>query len=248
MTATRPRDLYEILGIDKNADEKTIKSAYRKLAKKYHPDTNPGDAEAERRFKEINAAWQILSNKEKRRQYDEYGPVSLEEGFDETMFKNRRSGSYGTPFDWGDMGASGGTWHFSTGTGTHFHFEGVDDDILAEIFSGIFNGSGGKEDDIFGGRGRTRVRRGKDLEATADIPFTTAALGGEVRVKTPDGAVMCRIPAGIQDGTRIRLKGKGGAGSGGGENGDLYLAVRIKVPKNLSDAARRKLRELEDLL
>ena len=227
MTATRTGDLYEILGVDKGADERTIKSAYRRLAKKYHPDTNPGDAEAERRFKEVNAAWQILSDPKRRRLYDKYGPVSLEEGFDEALYNNRDRGH------------------------THLHFEGVDDDILSEIFGGMFGGPFGNRSHHFTWEDDWVDDRGSDLEMTVEIPFTTAALGGEVKVHAPGGPLMCRIPAGIRDGTRLRLRGKGSAGHGTrgkGSNGDLYLLIRIAVPKRLSEEARRKLKELEKLL
>ena len=141
------RDFYEVLGIDKNADEATIKKAYRKLAKKYHPDMNKGNPNAEKIFQEVTEAYEVLGDPKKRKLYDEYGPISLEAGFDPEKMKQAQ---YGNPFGNGGFYQS----YSSGGPGSgyqEFHFDGSSDmdDILDKLFGkkGGFHGTGG-----FGGR------------------------------------------------------------------------------------------------
>ena len=328
------KDLYEILGVDRTADDKKLKSAYRKLAKKYHPDANPGDKEAEQKFKDVGEAYAILSDPEKRKLYDTYGYAAFD-------------GSAGQP----GGGAGQGGYQYYGGDGYQsFHFSGQDaEDLFRSMFGDMFGGSGGSGfgrsgfggsgfgggywDDGFGrgaarqqsldmtssmtvsfrdaalgatkriqlqdpsgkgknaglttlevkipagieegkkirlrGRGmagadgkkgdllieihidpdRDYKREGLDLYTSAQIPFSVAVLGGEAKLPTLHGEVSCRIPAGIQSGSKIRLKEKGIHTEGRNpKKGDEYVEIRIAVPRNISPAARKKLEEFEALI
>lgn len=203
------RDYYEILGVEKTADAQTIKKAYRKLAKKYHPDTNKGDAQAEEKFKEATEAYAILSDPEKRKEYDQYGHENPD-------------GSY-----------------------REYHFEEGDmEDILRNIFGGGFSTggfhSGGFHSGGFrsggvhmGGFGAEDFPRdGSDLHAEIEVGFDEAVFGGEkiIQLTEADGrkkSLKIKIPAGIDTGKSIRLRGKGMPGSGGGKSGDLLLKVKV---------------------
>ncbi len=205
------RDYYEVLGVSKSASDDEIKKAYRKLAVKYHPDKNPGDKEAEKKFKEINEAHDVLSDKQKRARYDQFGHAGV-------------GGAGGNPFSGG--GAAGGnpfggfdfngqTFNFDFGGGGAF------DDILGSIFG-------------FGG-GARRPRRGADYQATVTLTFEEAIFGTTKEISTNDGNLKVKIPAGIDDGMSIRLRGKGGeAPTEGGEKGDLYVRVKVKSHKHLT--------------
>ena len=264
--ATAAKDLYEILGVPKNASPDDVKKAYRKLARKYHPDRNPGDSEAEERFKEIQGAYDVLGDPEKRKQYDELGPRFFGGGggFDPNAFRNANfdfSGNFGNLGDLGD------------------------------ILGGLFGSSARRS-----GRERSRGQRGRDVEIEVTVSFEDSLRGLETKVPvtletacaacrgsgaepgtTPvicpecrgrgvvaesqglfalsqpcprcrgNGTVVekpCRvcggsgrqpgtkrysvkIPAGVKDGTRIKLKGKGEPGFGGGPPGDLHVVTRV---------------------
>ncbi len=326
----KKRDYYEVLGVDRSADDKKLKAAYRKLAKKYHPDANPGDKEAEKKFQEIGEAYAVLSDPEKRKLYDAYGFAAFE-GPDPS---GRQQGQPG--------------YQYSDGNGsfTSFHFDGKDaEDLFESMFGDIFRRSGSTRQGFSGSsfgsgfgdgvhfssfdnmgssfgrrqedlnlhtsitigfreavlgcsktirvsapdgsgvqtlqvsipagidegksvrlKGRGRVsstgkagdllicihvsedrdysRKGLDIYTTARIPFTTAALGGEAVVPTLYGDVSCRIPAGIQSGKQIRLKGKGV--NQGGTAGDEYVEIQIDVPKDLTAKEKALLKEFEE--
>ena len=204
---TQKKDYYEVLGVQKDAEASAIKKAYRKLAKKYHPDTNAGNPQAEQKFKEVTEAYTILSDPEKRKLYDTYGPMAFEEGFSkEAADRAGRTGGYST-----------------------FHFGGDESDgwwgDMFDQFFGKEHHTGGYWDE---------VRRGSDARAQVSIHFDEAALGCEkvIRLKKEDGSetrLKVQIPAGIDDGGTIRLRGKGNAGSDG-STGDLLLTVKI-IPK-----------------
>lgn len=244
------RDYYEILGVNKNADASAIKKAYRKLAKKYHPDTNEGNSSATEKFKEITEAYDILSDEKKRKLYDQYGHAAFEAGFDPNYTKNAQSN--GNPFS-GFEGFSGNGFKgaYNNGNGyTEYHFEGGDmgdmDDILKNIFGGSFKqgatsggfgsgGTGGFHSGGFSGfDGFTSQKsKGEDLHADIEVTFDEAVFGGKkvVSLKDENGSVKSyeiNIPAGIEDGKSIRLKGKGQAGYNGGEAGDLLLKINVK--------------------
>ncbi len=266
------RDYYEVLGVSRNADAAAIKKAYRKLAKKYHPDSNEGNATAAERFKEVNEAYDVLSDEKKRKLYDQFGHAAFEEGAGNyggaqgNPFGSGFGGSQGNPFGGGFQGS------YSDGNGYHeFHFENGEDmdDILKNIFGGGFKkskssggfggsgfGTGGFHGSGFGGFGSgsngfgsgfgsggsdfhsqgfggSYSSKGEDLHADVTVSFDEAAFGGKkvIRLQSSNGGVQnyeVNIPAGIESGKSIRLKGKGHPGTGGGEAGDLLLKVNVQ--------------------
>lgn len=343
------RDYYEVLGIDRNADAAAIKKAYRKLAKKYHPDTNNNNPNAEKLFKEVTEAYSVLSDPEKKKMYDQFGHAAFDQ--------SGQSGGYGNAYQ--GFNGNGGNYQ-------EFHFEGNMGD-MGDIFGSMFNdmfrgGSSGfdgfrdRGQDSFhgfsgGNRGRyysgsrrtgsqftdgggfwqnkdTRSNRGEDLHAevtigfddavygcdkmlslqdergvrqslqvhipagidtgqsirlrgkgmqgqngeygdlllkinvenkagierkgmdvytTVNIPYTTAVFGGEARVHTLYGDVVCKIKPGTQSGSKIRLKGKGVVSmKDASVHGDHYVSVQIKVPTHLNPRARQKLMEYKE--
>ena len=219
---------YKILGLDKTADEKEIKRAYRKLAKKYHPDTNPGNAEAEKRFKEVNEAYDVLGDSKKKALYDKYGEIGLQEGFDPKAYEAYQRGGYAGPGHGADF--------------SQFHFEGDLNDLFSDLFSGKNTGgfSGGFHRSGFydgAGFGRKQAAaRGSDLTAQISISFEEAAMGCDktITLSDPNGtrsSLQVHIPAGIDEGQKVRLKGKGAPGVQGAHSGDLLLEVHI-LPKS----------------
>ena len=229
------RDYYEVLGISKHADEKEIKRAYRKLAKKYHPDSNPGDAQAEKNFKEVTEAYNILSDDKKRKLYDQFGFAA----FDESAQGGGFGGTTG-PGGFGGFHRAAGFGGFGFGNGNNYreyHFEGQEmDDLFGNIFGDMV---GNEEQNGFRQRDfrRSSVRKGQDVLSDVTISFEEAAFGCEKMVRlsgadTP-GAVQTlkvHIPAGIDEGKSVRLRGTGRSGTGGGTSGDLLLKVHI-TPK-----------------
>ena len=345
------RDYYEVLGISRSADKDAIKKAYRKMAKKYHPDSNEGNPDAEEKFKEVTEAYNVLSDPEKKKLYDQFGHAAFEEGAGGAGYGgggfNGNGGFDGSGFGgFGGFGNShSGAYRSPDGSYQESHFEGGDmDDILKNLFGGGFGGSTfghGSSAHGFGGHGfggsgfgsqfgsgsyqqkgqdlnaeisvtfneaafgcdklinlssadgngqqtlkvhipagidngksiRLRgkgnpgyggapagdlllkvhvgerpgfERKGTDVYTTVNVPFITAALGGEAKVQTLNGQVMCRIPEGTQSGSKIRLKGKGIQAMGkAGVYGDLYVTVQVQVPRNLSEESKRRLREFD---
>jgi curved DNA-binding protein len=194
-------DYYKVLGVDKNSSAEDIKKAFRKLAVKYHPDRNPGDKSAEDKFKELNEAYAVLSDPQKKEQYDTFGSSGFHKQYSqEDIFRN---------FDFGgtfrDMGMGGG------------------EDIFSRLFG--FGGRGGR------GGFRAGPQRGADHEMETDISFRDAAQGCEKVIAFRRGGVReelkVRIPAGVDNGSKIRITGKGGSGEAGGQPGDLFLIIRV---------------------
>jgi DnaJ-class molecular chaperone len=211
------KDLYSVLGVPRDVDDDTLRTTYRKLARDLHPDMNPGDDSAEERFKEVTEAYAVLSDPEKRRNYDEFGDVSLQAGFDAEAAR-RAKASFG-----GGRGHAGGPFGFGGGE-TPFDFGGTQGFDLDDLFS------------QFGGGGRG-PRAGGDLEAEIELDFFEAVRGSEKRLTLnrprPGGglraeAVTVRIPPGVAEGGRIRLRGKGQEGTRGGPPGDLWATVRVR--------------------
>ncbi len=209
------RDLYEILGVSRTATTDEIKKAYRRLAKQYHPDVNPGNKSAEEKFKEVTAAFEVLSDDKRRKLYDEFGADALRTGFDEKKaeeyrrWKRQGAPPGGMPFDFGD-------------------FETVDvGDFGTFDFGSIFG-------DLFGGAARARVRRGPvpaqgaDAEGQIDISLRDAVLGAEREVRVDGRTLRVKIPPGVSDGSQIRLAGQGGPGARGGPAGHLFLKVKVR--------------------
>ncbi|MBQ9018106.1 DnaJ domain-containing protein [Candidatus Saccharibacteria bacterium] len=212
------RDYYEVLGVSKNASDDEIKKAYRKLAVKYHPDRNPGDKEAEAKFKEINEAHEVLSDKQKRARYDQFGHAGVGGASGFGGGSNAYGGFSGNPF-----GGSAGGFNFN---GQTFNFDfggGGLDDILGDLFG-------------FGARGGARrPRRGADYQTSVMLTFEEAIFGTTKKITVDGNDLTVKIPAGIDDGMSVRLKGKGGpAPTDGGEAGDLYVRIRVKPHKHLT--------------
>jgi curved DNA-binding protein len=210
------RDLYEILGVSRTASVDEIKKAYRKLAKQYHPDVNPGNKAAEEKFKEVTAAFEVVSDEKRRKLYDEFGADALRTGFDEKKAEEYRR--------WKRQGAPQGGMPFDLGD-----FETVNvGDFGAFDFGSIFG-------DLFGGGpARARVRRGPlrqagvDAQARIEISLREAVLGSERDLRLDGRTLRVKIPAGVSDGSQIRLAGQGGPGAHGGPSGDLFLEVKIR--------------------
>lgn len=235
------RDYYEVLGVSRNADEKEIKRAYRKLAKQYHPDMNPGDKKAEQKFKEVTEAYNVLSDTEKKKLYDQFGFAAFEEGAHAENAGGFRGGFSGNGNGFGgfDFGQDG------NGTYREYHFEnGNMDDIFGDIFGDMFRGQGGYTGRDRAGSGsgftgnsgfrgyqdfggRQSAGRGSDLRSEVSVSFKEAVFGCDrmLQLSDPNGKaqkLQVHIPAGIEDGKSIRLKGKGNPGYGGGAAGDLF--------------------------
>jgi DnaJ-class molecular chaperone len=213
------QDYYGVLGVGRGASDEEIRTAYRRLARKYHPDLNPGDPQAEQKFKELGEAYEVLKDPEKRKLYDQFGA------------------------DWQHVaaGAPGGgpsgfryTW---TGEGMPF------EDVAFEAFarSGGGPGAAGLFEELFsrlGGarasRGRRAAAPGQDLESELDLTFDQAVRGvrTSIALARPAGDgrehIQVRVPPGVRDGQRLRIRGKGAPGMGGGPAGDLYLKVRVR--------------------
>jgi DnaJ-class molecular chaperone len=209
---------YEVLGVPKTASEAEIKKAFRNLAKKHHPDKHAGDASAQKRFQEISGAYDILGDKDKRAQFDAgtIGADGNPKGFDPRQGGFRQ----GNPFGGGGPGAGG------PGAGG-FHFSFDDNPGGAAGFEDIFA-------DLMGGRrgrgGAARAAKGEDFSAAVTVSFDEAAAGGTRRVVLQNGEqIDVKIPAGVKDGQVIRVKGRGGAGRGGGPAGDILLNVSVAV-------------------
>jgi len=209
------KDYYKILGVDRNATTQEIKRAYRRLARKYHPDVNPGDKAAEERFKEINEAYEVLSDPEKRRKYDQLGA---------SWQQWQRMGGDPRGFDWSQ-------W-FSGAPG-QVHVEYAD---LGDLFG---EGLGGFSDffqAIFGGMGRrpgtrrtwTYAQRGQDVEQTVEISLEEAFRGTTRIIEKNGRRLEVKIPPGVDTGSRVRVAGEGGPGIGGGPAGDLYLRIKVR--------------------
>ena len=294
------RDYYDVLGVGRNADAKEIKRAYRKLAKKYHPDMNPGDKNAEQKFKEITEAYNILSDDEKKKLYDQYGFAAFEEGAGAGGAygggqgfhgqSGSQSGSFGGQGFHSQSGFGGFGGRSTQAKGSDLHSEvsvsfeeaafgcdrvmrlsdpsgnGVTQTLKVHVPAGIEDGksirlkgkgnpgfNGGPAGDLFL---KVNVaskpgfeRKGMDIYTTANIPFTTAVFGGEAKVTTLYGDVICKIPEGTQSGRKIRLKGKGIVSmKDSAVHGNQYVTVQIQVPQNLSPEAKEKLREFQQVL
>jgi DnaJ-class molecular chaperone len=195
---TSNRDYYEVLGVGRTATEKEIKAAYRKLARKFHPDVNPGDSAAEDRFKEVAEAFAVLGDPEKRARYDRGGREAFGAGFDPFAGMSREQAE---AFDFGGFS-----------------------DLFESLFGGAARGTRPR------GRGR-----GGDLEFEMTVPFVQAISGHTIEVTLPrPGArgpgerVKVRIPPGVEDGSRVRVAGRGESGHGGGAAGDAYLRVHVE--------------------
>jgi len=216
------KDYYQILGVEKNASEKEIKKAFRRLARKHHPDVNPDDAQAEDRFKEINEAYEVLSDPDKRSKYDRLGS---------DWQRYQRAGGQPGDFDWSQWTSGGGPGqrvHVRYGTPGDLEdlFGQGGGGAFSDFFSQIFGGMGGSP----GGGGfqyQARPQRGQDFEQAVEITLQEAYAGTSRVLQKEGQRLEIKIPAGAKTGTRVRVSGEGGAGPAGGPAGDLYLRVNI---------------------
>jgi DnaJ-class molecular chaperone len=193
------RDLYADLGVARGAPADEVKKAYRKLARQYHPDVNPNDKKAEERFKQISFAYDVLSDDEKRKRYDEFGMAGLAAGFDAAQAREYQ--------------------RWAQGARRSPHSEAFQGDVdLEDLLSGLFGGE----------RMARGPAAGVDVDAELEVDFKTAVAGGEVRIDVEGQSLRVKIPKGSDTGTRIRLAGKGRPGRRGGEAGDLYIRLRVR--------------------
>lgn len=289
-------DYYQTLGLTKGASPDEIKRAFRKLAVKYHPDKNPGNKEAEEKFKEINEAYAVLSDPEKKAQYDRFGSAGFHQrysqedifrGFDVgDLFKDLGFGTediFSRIFGGGFQGR-GGFGFGGRRRGEDFSMEltisfreafsgaekrvaylrgGKREELAVKIPAGVESGArlriqgkggegvgGGPAGDLYlniqVGGDPLFVREGDDIVLERQIRFTEAALGTALEVPTMDGTKRLKVPAGIQPGTKIRLKGLGFPHMGKSGRGDFYVRVGIKVPEQVTPPQRKLLEELAE--
>jgi curved DNA-binding protein len=285
------RDYYEVLGVKKGASIEELKKAYRKLAVKYHPDKNPGDKQAEERFKEINEAYAVLSDPKKKEQFDQFGSNNFHQRFSqEDIFKGFnvddlfREQGFGTDDIFsrifgdaarrqrgpGRMAAKGEdfsmeiqiTFRDAYDGGEKriaFMRDGAREELSVKVPAGIESGAklrvagrgaagrmGGAAGDLFltvnVGADPLFQREGADIIHAHEVRFSEAALGGSIDVPTMEGTKRIRIPAGIQPGTKVRLKGLGFPQAG--RRGDMYVRIVVQVPEHLSARQRELLEQL----
>src|SRR5947199_2282776 len=228
------KDYYSSLGVAKTATDKEIKQAYRKLARKHHPDVNPGDKAAESRFKEINEAYEVLGDPAKRKKYDELGA-------NWRMYEQAGAPGQGG-FD--PSQAGGGGWNVNFGAGSPGGTRTMTEDEMREMFGDAnpfsdffktFFGGGMNADEprgrARGARGARAARAGRDVEQEIELGLEDAYHGTmrrfSIRHDGDSRTVDVRIPAGVSDGSRVRVSGEGEEGSGGAQSGDLYLRIRL---------------------
>ena len=244
------RDYYDVLGVSRSASASEIKKAYRKLAKKYHPDTNAGNKEAEQKFKEVTEAYNVLSDEEKKKMYDQFGHAAFDGSAPNGAYQGN-AGNYGSGFS----GSYSGAYQDANGAYHEYHFNSSDmGDIFDDMFGNIFHGdesgkgfgsfrsgstggfkgfgSGGSKG--FGGQYyQNAPQKGSDIHADVTVGFDEAAFGCDkiITLQNPsDGSsqsLKVHIPAGIDTGKSVRLRGKGQPGFQGGEAGDLLLKVTV---------------------
>ena len=235
------KDYYQTLGVAKNASEKDLKQAYRKLARKHHPDVNPGDKAAESKFKEINEAYEVLGDPDKRRKYDELGANwrMYEQAQQQGHPGASPFGGGANPFGGGgawtiNMGGGGGGYRTMNEEEMHEIFGNEDpfSDFFKTFFGGGAPGGGAQRE---AGRPRARgprAQKGRDIEHAVELTLEEAFHGATRRISIKQGgharSVDVRIPAGVKDGARVRAAGEGETGANGGAAGDLYLRVQLK--------------------
>lgn len=204
-------DYYKVLGIDKSATAAEIKKAYRKMARKLHPDLNPNDKEAQRKFQQVNEANEVLSDPEKRKKYDQYGKDwQHADAYENARRQQQPSG--------GGFGGFGGGRTYTSGG------QGFDESQFSDFFESMFGGGG------FSGGGQRRQTaqfKGQDLNATLRLNLTDVLENQKQTISVGEKKIRLTIPAGVEDGQTIKIKGYGGEGRNGGPKGDLYITFEI---------------------
>ena len=304
-------DYYKILGVDKSASQNDIKKAFRKLARKYHPDLNPNDPSAKDKFQEINEANEVLSDPEKRKKYDEYGEHwKHADEFEAQKRAQQQAGGYGGAGGFGGFGGAG--QGFSDGNGSYWYssdgegFSGGNASGFSDFFESMFGHRGGRGQGSAGFRGQdfnaelhlslrdaaqthkqiltvngkqVRItipaygaegvnggpagdlyitfviaedpvfkRLGDDLYVDVEVDLYSAVLGGEKVIDTLDGKVKLKIKPETQNGTKVRLKGKGfPVYKKEGQFGDLIVTYSVKIPTNLTDKQKELFRQLQSM-
>lgn len=199
------KDYYKALGVDKNATTDQIKKAYRKLARQYHPDVNPNNPDAERKFKEVNEANEVLSDEEKRRKYDELGA-----DWQRYQQAGAGRGQAQGGFDWSQYAQQGGFSSADFGDGADF----------SDFFGSIFGNMGGRA-------GGSRAGAGSDYQAELELTLEDAYRGGPRTLNVGGKSLRITIHPGVEDGQTIRLRDQGAPGRNGGPNGSLYITLRV---------------------
>ena len=206
MAGSGYKDYFQVLGVDRSADAGAIKRAFRKLARQYHPDVNPGDKTAEAKFKEVSEAYEVLSDPEKRRKYEQFG-----------QYWNQAGGMGG-----------GGVPGMDVDFGRYGNFDDFINDLLGR-FGGPGGGSGFQGGGFPRGAQASRAPVNLDAEATVSVSFSEAFRGTERTLSVNDERVQVRIPAGVRNGSKLRLKEKGNLQPGTGRRGDLYLNLNVQA-------------------
>lgn len=197
-------DYYKILEIDKKASQEDIKKAYRKLARKYHPDLNPNDQSAQKKFQQINEANEVLSDPEKRKKYDQYGKDwQHADAFEQARQQQQAQGSS------------------SAGQRSYTHSSGFDDSHFSDFFESMFGGG------FSGGRTRSAQFKGQDFNANLRLNLTDTLESRKQTIDLGEKKIRLTIPAGVEDGQTIKIKGYGGDGMNGGPKGDLYITFEV---------------------
>jgi len=208
-------DYYKILGLDKNASEKDIKAAYRKLARQYHPDLNPNDTEANKKFQQINEANEVLSDPEKRKKYDKYGE-HWQHGEEHEQYARQQQQNR-QQYGGGQYSGFGGG--YGQGFESYEDFGGGGD--FSDFFQQMFGGGGS-------GRSRSQAKyRGQDFTAELQLSFLEAAETHKQTLTVNGKQIRITIPAGVENGQTIKIAGHGGSGSNGGPAGDLYISFAV---------------------
>ncbi|MDJ1370740.1 DnaJ C-terminal domain-containing protein [Gulosibacter molinativorax] len=219
------KDFYKTLGVEKDISDAELRKAYRKLARKYHPDTHPGDKTAEEKFKEISEAYDVLSDADKRKEYDQIRAMGAGARFSAGPGGAGGAGGYGNFEDlFGGLFGQGG-YQPGYGQGGRTYTTTSGGGGFEDLFGGMFGGGGSAG----GQAGFQANRKGADQRASTTLNFMTAIKGDTIDLQAGDGRIITvRIPAGVKDGQKIRLRGKGAPGPQGGEPGDLILEVSVR--------------------